>query len=148
MTGVDSCGDLVRSQWRIETGPAGSGLKFRVGTEQLTSACGAEVNSLLMIVPIQVFVWSLCLGLAQNLKLYGSQNLSPLILTQQNFLANWRRVELPADSSGFCLFRQAEANRQNKNYRQQQTLHSLSTMNDYRSLRPSFLSFGSTICCT
>src|SRR4029453_6560835 len=81
MTGIDSYGYFVCGQRRIKTGPTGAGLKFRVRAKQLVSARGAEINSFSVIVPILILVWRLCFGFAQDLKLSGSQNLSPLLST-------------------------------------------------------------------
>ena len=81
MTGIDSFRYFVLGQRRIETGPPGSRFKLRIGTEQLISARGTEINSFFVIVPIRILVWRLCFGFTQDLKLAGSQDLSPLIIT-------------------------------------------------------------------
>jgi hypothetical protein len=99
---------FISGQRRIETGPASAGLKFRVRAKQLVSARSAEINSFFVIVPIRVFVWRLCFGLAQDLKLAGSQDLSPLGITQHHLLRHWSRLDLAPDSSGLCVFRHAE----------------------------------------
>src|SRR4026208_630029 len=81
ITGIGSYGYFVCGQRRIKPGPTGAGLKFRVRAKQLVSARGAEINSFSVIVPILILVWRLCFGFAQDLKLSGSQNLSPLLST-------------------------------------------------------------------
>ena len=112
MTGIDSFNYFVRGQRRIKTGPAGSRFKFRTGTEQLTSASGTEIDPLLMIVPIRILVWRLCFGFSQDLKLAGSQDLSPLVITQCQLLRHRSRLDLPPDSCGPCVFRHAEVHGQ------------------------------------
>lgn len=72
MAGIRSYDYFVAGQRCIETGPASAGFKFRVETEQLVAACSAEINSFFVIVPIQILVWRLCFGFAQDLKLSGS----------------------------------------------------------------------------
>ena len=118
MTGIDSFNYFVRGQRRIKTGPAGSRFKFRTGTEQLTSASGTEIDSLLMIVPIRVLVWRLCFGFSQDLKLAESQDLSPLVITQCQLLRHRSRLDLPADSYGFRVFRHAEVDGQDTEQKQ------------------------------
>ena len=118
MTGIDSFRYFVRGQRRIETGPARSRFKLRIGTEQLTSASGTEIDPLLMIVPIRILVWRLCFGFAQDLKLTGSQDLSPLVITQCQLLRHRSRLDLPADSYGFCVFRHAEMDGQDTEQKQ------------------------------
>ena len=118
MTVIDSFRYFVRGHRRIETGPAGSRFKFRTGTEQLTSASGTEIDPLLMIVPIRILVWRLCFGFTQDLKLTGSQDLSPLVITQCHFLRHGRRLDLPADSTGLCVFRHAEVDGQDTEQKQ------------------------------
>src|SRR6266498_2604047 len=86
MTGIGSFRYFVGGQWRIKTRPPGSRFKLRIGTEQLTSARGTEINSLFVIVPIRVLIWRLCFRFAQDLKLARSQDLSPLVITQYQFL--------------------------------------------------------------
>ena len=72
MTGIRRLGYFVFGQRRIEAGPPGPGFKFRVGAEQLAPACGAQINSFLVIVPILILVWRLRFCLAQDLKLSGT----------------------------------------------------------------------------
>ena len=54
MTGIGSFRYFVSGQWRIKTRPPGSRFKLRIGTEQLISARGTEINSLFVIVPIRI----------------------------------------------------------------------------------------------
>ena len=118
MTGIDAFRYFVRGQRRIETGPASSRFKLRIGTEQLTSASGTEIDPLLMIVPIRILVWRLCFGLTQDLKLAGSQDLSPLLITQYQLLRDRSRLDLPPDSCAFCIFRHAEMEGQDTEQKQ------------------------------
>ena len=113
MTVIDSFRYFVRGQRRIETGPAGSRFKLRIGTEQLTSASGTEIDPLLMIVPIRILVWRLCFGFSQDLKLAGSQDLLPLAITQCQLLRHRSRLDLPMNSSSCCVVGHAEANEYN-----------------------------------
>ena len=82
MTGIHGYDYFISAQRRIKTGPAGAGLKFRVRGKERVSTRGTEINSFVMIVPILILVWRLCLRFAQDLKLSGSQDSSPLVLTQ------------------------------------------------------------------
>lgn len=123
MTGIGGFRYFVGGQWRIKTRPPGSRFKLRIGTEQLISACGTEIDPLLMIVPIRVLVWQLCFGFAQDLKLSWSQNPSPLVVTQCYLLRHWSRLNLPADSTCFCIFRHAEADTQDAEQKQGQRFH-------------------------
>ena len=109
---IDRFRYFVRGHRRIETGPAGSRFKLRIGTEQLTSATGTEIDPLLMIVPIRILVWRLCFGFSQDLKLAGSQNLPPLVITQCQLLRHRSRLDLPPDSCGPCVFRHPEVDGQ------------------------------------
>jgi len=118
MTGIDTFCDFVRGQRRKETGPAGSRFKLRIGTEQLTSASGTEIDPLLMIVPIRILVWRLRFGLTQDLKLAGSQNPSPLVITQFQLLRHRSGLDLPPDSRSFCIFRHAEVEGQDTEQKQ------------------------------
>ena len=118
MTGIAGFRYFVRGQRCIKAGPAGSRFKFRTGTEQLTSASGTEIDPLLMIVPIRVLVWRLCFGCAQDLKLAGSQDLSPLVVTQCQLLRHGSRIDFAADSYGFCVFRHAEVDGQDREQKQ------------------------------
>lgn len=79
MAAVRGGGYFVSRQRCIETRPPSVGLKFRIGAEELIAAGGTEINSFSVIVPILIFVWRLCFGFPQNLKLCGSQDLSPLL---------------------------------------------------------------------
>src|SRR5438477_2613491 len=118
MTVIDSLRYFVRGQRRIETGPAGSRFKLRTGTEQLTSASGTEIAPFLMIVPICILVWRLCFGFSQDLKLAGSQDLSPLLIIQCHLLRRWSRLDLPPDSSRLCVFCHAEVSWQHAEQKQ------------------------------
>ena len=112
MTGIGSFRYFVRGQRCIETGPAGSRFKLRIGTEQLTSARGTEINSFFVIVPILILVWRLGFGFAENLKLTESQDLSPLVITQRHLFRHRSRLDLAPDSRGVCVFRLADVNSQ------------------------------------
>src|SRR5439155_23488589 len=117
---------------RVETGPVGSRFKLRIGNEQFTSARATEIDALLMIVPIRVLVWRLRFGFAQDLKLAGSQDLSPLVITECQLLRHRSRLDLPPDSCGSCVFRHAEMDGQNKEQQPGQRFHSQAALN-YRS---------------
>ena len=130
MTGIGSFRYFVRGQQCIETGPAGSRFKLRIGTEQLTSAPGTEINSLFVIVPIRVLIWRLCFGFTQDLKLAGSQDLSPLVITECQLLRHRSGLDLPSDSSDLCIFRQTEVDGQNKEQKQGKRFHSLAAPTD------------------
>src|SRR5262245_35319491 len=54
---------------RIETRPAGTGLKFRVRAKQLVSARRTEINSFVVVVPIFILECRFCFRFAQDLKL-------------------------------------------------------------------------------
>ncbi len=118
MTGIDGFQYFVRGQRCIETGPAGSRFKLRIGTEQLTSASGTEIDPLLMIVPIRILVWRLCFGFSQDLKLAGRQDLSPLVITQCQLLRHRSRLDLAPDSRGVCVSRDAEVDGQDTEQKQ------------------------------
>lgn len=128
MTGIDSFRYFVLGQRRIETGPPGSRFKLRIGTEQLISARGTEINSLFVIVPIRVLIWRLCFGFAQDLKLAWTQDLSPLVITQCHFLRHRSGLDLAPDSSDLCIFCQSEVDGQNKEQKQWQRFHSLAAL--------------------
>ena len=118
MTGIGSFRYFVGGQRRIETGPAGSRFKLRIGTEQLTSASGTEIDPLLMIVPIRILIWRLCFGFSQDLKLAGRQDLSPLVITECQLFRHRSGLDLPPDSSGLCIFRQTEMDGQDTDKKQ------------------------------
>jgi hypothetical protein len=118
MTSIGSYGYFVGRQRRIEAGPAGPGLKFRNRAEQLIPACGAEINSFFVIIPILILVWRFRFCFPQDLKLSGSQNLSPLVITQRHFLRHRSGLNLSPDSNGFCVFRHAEGDRQDAEQKQ------------------------------
>ena len=126
MTGICLVGDFVFGQRRIETGPAGVRFKLCVRAEQFVSACPTEINSFFVIVPIRVLVWRLCFGFAQDLKLSGSQNLSPLVITQRHLLRHRSRLDLPSNLSGCCVVRHAEANEYDAQQKEAKRSHSLS----------------------
>src|SRR5262249_21882205 len=111
MTDIRSFGHSVSAQRRKEAGPARSGLKFRVRGEQFIPACGAEINSFFVIIPIRVLVGRLCFCFAQDLELSESQNLSPFVITQYHLLSHRNGLDLASDPIGLPVFREAEANR-------------------------------------
>ena len=124
MTGIRHLGYFIAVKRGVEAGPAGVRLKFSVGSEQHAPACGAEINSFLMIVPILIFIWRLCFRLAQDLKLRGTQNLPPLGIAQRDLLRHWGRLDLPVDSSGFPVSCNAQSERQDAEQNQEQRFHS------------------------
>jgi hypothetical protein len=128
VAGIRDKGYFVLSYWRIETGPARAGIKLRIGTKQLIPTCCAEVNPLLVIVPILVPVWRLCSGLSQDVKLRWCENLLPLIVAQRHLITHWKGADLAAKSRRLSVFRHAEADRQNAQKKQEQTLHFLLAM--------------------
>ena len=125
MAGVRGCGYFVSRQRCIETRPPGAGLKFCIRAEELIAACGAEINSFFVVVPIQILVGRLCFRFAQDLKLAGSQDLSPLVITQCHLLRHRSGLDLAPDSTDLGIFRQTEMNGQNKEQKQGQRFHSL-----------------------
>ena len=125
MTSVAGVGYFACGQRRIETWPASVGFKFRVGAEQLNAARGAEINSFFVIVPIQILVGRLCFRFAQDLKLAGSQDLSPLVIAQCHLLGHRSGIDLAPDSSDLDIVRQTEMNGQNKEQKQGQRFHYL-----------------------
>jgi hypothetical protein len=118
MTGIGSYGYFVSGQRCIETWPPGAGLKFGIGAEQLIPARAAEINSFFVIVPIQILVRQLCVCFAQNLKLSGSQNLSPFIITQCYLLRHRGGLDLASESSRFSVFCDADTDRQDAEQKQ------------------------------
>jgi hypothetical protein len=86
MTGIRGYGYFLSVDRRIETGPTGAGLKFRIRTKQLVPARATEINSFFVVVPILILVWRLGFGFAKDLKLSGSRDLSPLVITQCHLL--------------------------------------------------------------
>ena len=140
MTGIHRFGYFVRGQGRIKAGPAGPGLKFRIGGEQLIPACSAKINPSFVIVPILILVWRLRFCFAQDLKLPGSQNLSPLRVTHYYLLCHWSRLYLPANSDGFCVSRHTKVDGQDTEQQQGQSFHF--------SVSSQSLAFGSRLLKT
>src|SRR4030095_8470493 len=118
MTGIGSYRYFVSGQRCIETGPPGAGLKFCIGAGELIPARAAEINSFFVIVPIQILVRRLCFCFAQNLKLSGSQKLSPFINTQCYLLLHRGGLDLAPDSSRFSVFCDADTDRQDAEQKQ------------------------------
>ena len=111
MARIHGYGYFISAQRRIETGPAGAGLEFRVRAKQLVSARGTEISSFAMIIPILVLVWRLCFRFTQDLKLARRKDLSPLGIVQCHLLCHRSRLDLSLDSSSLRVFREAEAKR-------------------------------------
>src|SRR5262249_1030340 len=111
MTVIRHVGYLIFGQRRIETGPGGARVELRIGTEELIRARRTDINSLFVVVPIRVLIRRLSFGFTQHLKLSGSQNLSPLVITQRYLPGDWYRVQLPSNPSGLSVFTHAETNR-------------------------------------
>jgi hypothetical protein len=104
MTGIRTYGYFVSRQRRVEAAPSGAGLKLRLGTKQLISARGAEVDSLCVIVPILILVWRLCSPFAQNMKLHRCQNFPPFVRCEVHlaFIGSdsiCRRIRMASESS-------------------------------------------------
>ena len=133
MAGVRGFDHFISRQRCIETWPPGVRLKFRYGAEELIAARAAEIDSFLVIIPIQILVWRLCFRFAQDLKLARSQDLSPLVITQFHLLRHRSGLDLPPDSSDLCIFRQTEVDGQNKEQKQGKRFHSLAAPT-YRAL--------------
>jgi hypothetical protein len=128
MTGIRGYGYFISGQRLIESRPASAGLEFRVRAKQFVSAGGTEINSFFVIVPILILVRRLCFRFAQDLKLAGSQDLSPLDVTECYLLCHRRGLDLPTDSTGLCVFRHAEVDGQNTDQKQEQKFHSLAAL--------------------
>src|SRR4029453_9457706 len=111
MTGIRGYGYFLSFDRRIETGPTGAGLKFRVPNKQLVPARASDIKSFFVVVPILILVWRLGFGFAKDLKLSGSQGLSPLVITQCPLLRHRSGLDLVPDSRGVCVFRLADTNR-------------------------------------
>src|SRR5262249_32661770 len=109
MTCIGGIGYFVCSQRGVETGPSSVGFKFRVGSKQRIPTRGAEVNSFLVIIPIRVLVSRFRFRLAQNLKLAGTQDFSPLIVAQRHLLRHRNGLDLSPDSRSFRVLRNTEA---------------------------------------
>ena len=124
MGGVRGLGHFISCQRCIETWPPGVRLKFRIGAEELIAAGAAEIDSLLVIVPIQILVWRLCFRFAQNFKLAWGKDLSPLVITQCHLLRHRSGLDLPPDSSDLRIFRQTQVDGQNKEQKQEKRFHS------------------------
>ena len=137
MAGVRSFGYSVSRQRCIETWPPGVRLKFRIGAEELIAAGAAEIDSFLVIIPIQILVWCLCFRFAQNLKLAWGQDLSPLVITQCHLLRHRRGLDLPPDSSELCIVRQTQVDGQNKEQKQKKRFHSWQRLHIAHWLRVS-----------
>lgn len=118
MTRIRNLGYFVVGQGRIETWPAGVGLKFRVGAEQLAPARSAEIDSFRVIVPIFILVWRLRFPLAQDLELSGAENLSPLGVTQRDLLPHRGGLDLSANSMGVSILCNTESRRKETNQKQ------------------------------
>jgi len=123
MAGVRGFGYFVSRQRCVETWPPGVRLKFRIGAEELIAARAAEIDSFLVIIPIEILVWGLCFGFTQDLKLARIQDLSPLVITQCHLLRHRSGLDLAPDSSDLCIFRQSEVDGQNKEQKQWQRFH-------------------------
>ena len=133
MAGVRGFRYFVSRQRCIETWPPSVRLKFRIGAEELIAARRTEINSLFVIAPIRVLVWRLGFRFTQDLKLAGSQNLSPLVITQCHLLRHRSGLDLPPNSSDLGIFRQTEMDGQNKEQKKGKRFHSLAAVK-YRPL--------------
>src|SRR5205823_8986956 len=110
VAGIGCFGDFVFGERGIETWPPRVRFKFCLRAKKLISASAAEINSLFVIVPILILVWCLGFGFTENLKLSGSQDLSPSVITQRHLLRHRSRLDFASDSRGLCIFRLADAN--------------------------------------
>src|SRR5437868_2678485 len=111
VTGIGCFGDFVFRKRGIETWPPGVRFKFCLRAKKLISARGTEINSFFVIVPILILVSRLGFSFAEDLKLSGSQDLSPLVITQRHLMRHRSRLDLASDLRGVCVFRLAGANR-------------------------------------
>ena len=124
IAGVRGFDHFISRQRCIETWPPGVRLKFRIGAEESIAARAAEIDSFLVIIPIQILVWGLCFRFAQNLKLAWGQDLSPLVITQCHLLRHRSGLDLPPDSSDLCIVRQTQVDGVNKEQKQEKRFHS------------------------
>src|SRR5437762_13605779 len=91
-----------------------TGLRFRfwLPASTLLSASAAELYSLFVIVSILIIVSRRGFSSAEDLKLSGSQDFSPLVITQRHLMRHRSRLDLASDLRGVCVFRLADAKRQ------------------------------------
>jgi hypothetical protein len=78
--------DILFGDWLVKAGPAGSGLIFGIGVEQLVAACGALIYAGLFGLVILAREWTFRPFHSAHLKLLGRQLLFPFLVGLLNFV--------------------------------------------------------------